>query len=104
MNAITILLNGVILGQGLGRPRENPEGEAHPRSGPKPKRRHPVNEPVTVARLSDSPRRRSAAVFGQTFEGVLGHRTLRPLEVKAGVMGLSAIALLVWFWTAVEGR
>ena len=25
-----------------------------------------------------------------------------PLEVKAGVMGLSAIALLVWFWTAFD--
>jgi hypothetical protein len=23
-----------------------------------------------------------------------------PIEVKAGVMGLSATALLVWFWTA----
>jgi hypothetical protein len=54
--------------------------------------------------LSDSPRRRSAAVFGQTFEGVLAHRTLRPLKVSAAVVALATIALLVWFWTAVEGR
>jgi hypothetical protein len=27
-----------------------------------------------------------------------------PVGVKAGVMGLSAIALLVWFWTAFDYR
>jgi hypothetical protein len=39
-----------------------------------------------------------------TFEGVFGHRTLQPLEVKAAVVGLATIALLVWFWTAVDSR
>ena len=27
-----------------------------------------------------------------------------PVEVKAAVVALAAIALLVWFWTAVDGR
>jgi hypothetical protein len=105
VNAITILRDGVILGQGLGRPDRTPEGEAHPMKRTEAFETSPVDEPVTVAPGHLIRRgRRSAAVFDQTFEGVLHHHTVRPLEVKAAVVGPAAIALLVWFWTAVDGR
>jgi hypothetical protein len=64
----------------------------------------PVEQPPTVPHAPADPEPIPPIRVIRWTTGVIGVAAFAysPVEVKAGVMGLAAIALLLWFWTAFD--